>query len=418
MNPLTTLADLTISEDGAMTDDQADNPVKILIIDDDKLVRLSLSDYLCDSGYDVETAEDGNSGLTKFDSWQPDLIICDIRMPNMDGLSLLRVLAQRKVSTPFIFLSGAGGVSEVVEALRYGASDYLIKPIIDMEVLDIAVQRCLEQANLRRENERYKAELEQANREMRQYVRALESDQQAGRHVQMKILPETPYQVGDYSFSHAILPSLYLSGDFVDYCTITQSGKDSVVFILGDVSGHGSASAFVTVMLKNLIARMRSDFGKGLSVKLLSPVDVLATINNELLESKMDKHVTMLVGVIDTQENTLCYSIAGHLPLPILTSGGDARYLEGKGMPVGLFPKAKYEQQTISLPDKFSLFLYSDGILELLKAKTLQEKEQQLIKFCHFDGVGVTAEEAVERFRIANIEELPDDVALLRVSKL
>jgi len=401
-----------------MNDDQGNKSVKILIIDDDKLVRLSLSDYLSDNGYDVDTADDGLTGLARFEHWQPDLIICDLRMPQMDGLSLLRELAARKVSTPLIFLSGAGSVSDVVEALRFGAADYLIKPIIEMEVLEHAVQRCLEQANLRQQNERYKLELERANRDMREYVRVLEGDQQAGRHVQMKILPETPYNVGDYSFSHAILPSLYLSGDFVDYCTITQSGKDYVVFILGDVSGHGSASAFVTVMLKNLIAHMRSDFGKGLSAKLSSPIDVLTTINNELLESKMDKHVTMLVGVIDTVENTLCYSVAGHLPLPILTSAGEAHYLQGKGMPVGLFANAHYEQQTISLPESFSLFLYSDGILELLKATSIQEKEQQLLKFCQFDGVGVTAEEAVERFRIANIEELPDDVALLRVSKL
>lgn len=401
-----------------MTDGQAEIQTKILIIDDDKLVRLSLSDYLSDNGYQVSVAEDGQKGLAVYESFKPDLIICDLRMPGMDGLTLLRQLSEHKVRTPLIFLSGAGSVSDVVEALRYGAADYLIKPIIDMGVLDHAIQRCLEQANLRAENERYKTKLENTNRDMLEYVRVLENDQQAGRHVQMKILPESPYKVGNYTFSHAILPSLYLSGDFVDYCTITQSGREDVVFLLGDVSGHGSASAFVTVMLKNLVAHMRSEFGKGISARLASPVDVLHSINRELLDSKVDKHVTMIVGVINTRDNSLCYSIAGHLPLPLLTCNGETHYLQGTGMPVGLFEDANYQQQTISLPDKFSLFLYSDGILELLKAKSIQEKEQQLLKFCHFDGVGVTAQDAVERFRIAKIEELPDDVALLRVSKL
>lgn len=401
-----------------MSDDQiTQHEINILVIDDDALVRQSVADYLSDNGYEVHVANDGRMGLALFEKVQPDLIICDLRMPEMDGLSLLRVLAERKVVTPLIFLSGAGSVADVVEALRFGAADYLIKPILDMQVLDHAIQRCLEQANLRRENERYRLELEQANRELREYLRALETDQQAGRHVQMKILPQTPYQVGDYAFSHAILPSLYLSGDFVDYCTVTRDGKDYAVFFLGDVSGHGAASAFVTVMLKNVVARLRSDFGKGLSDLLLSPVDTLNHMNTELLETATGKHVTMVVGVLDVSNNSLCYSVAGHLPLPVLSTGDEAYYLEGKGMPVGLFNKPHYEQQTVTLPDSFSIYLYSDGILELLKAQSVPEKEQQLLKFSRMEGVGVTADDVIERFKIAKIEDLPDDVALLRVTR-
>lgn len=401
-----------------MDDDQiTQHEINILIIDDDALVRQSVADYLSDSGYEVHVASDGRSGLNLYDKVSPDLIICDLRMPEMDGLSVLRTLSERKVSTPLIFLSGAGSVSDVVEALRFGAADYLIKPIIDMEVLDLAVQRCLEQANLRKENERYRQELEQANREMREYLRALETDQQAGRHVQMKILPTTPVEVGVYTFSHAILPSLYLSGDFVDYCTITRDERDYVVFFLGDVSGHGAASAFVTVMLKNLVARLRSDFGKGQSDLLLSPVDTLHHMNSELLQTATGKHVTMVVGLLDLTANSLCYSVAGHLPLPVLSTGDEAHYLEGKGMPVGLFNNPHYEQQCVDLPDQFSIYLYSDGILELLKAQSVPEKEQQLLKFSRMEGVGVTADDVIERFKIAKIEDLPDDVALLRVTR-
>jgi serine phosphatase RsbU (regulator of sigma subunit) len=243
-------------------------------------------------------------------------------------------------------------------------------------------------------------------------------DQQAGRHVQMKILPKTPFKAADYTFSHAILPSLYLSGDFVDYCTISRDKRDYVVFFLGDVSGHGAASAFVTVMLKNLVARLRSDFGRGESDLLLSPVDTLKHMNSELLETATGKHVTMVMGIIDLQQNSLCYSVAGHLPLPVLSTQSDSYYLEGKGMPVGLFNDPQYQANTVDLPETFSIYLYSDGILELLKAQSVQEKEQQLLKFCRMDGVGVTAEDVIERFKIAKIEELPDDVALLRVTRL
>jgi sigma-B regulation protein RsbU (phosphoserine phosphatase) len=82
-------------------------------------------------------------------------------------------------------------------------------------------------------------------------------DQQAGRQVQMRMLPNSPLVIGDYLCSHTIIPSLYLSGDFTDYFTVDDH---YLVFFMADVSGHGSSSAFATVLLKNLFARKRSDY--------------------------------------------------------------------------------------------------------------------------------------------------------------
>lgn len=384
----------------------------LLVIDDEPFVRDSLTAYLEDSGYRVYEAADGREGLELFNQLQPDLVLLDLKMPNMDGLTLLKELGQHPSDTPVIVISGAGVMSDVVQALRYGASDYLIKPIADMEVLEHAIARCLEQGKLRRENLRYRQQLEEANRELRASLSALQQDQQAGRHVQMKMLPPTPKRFGSYRFSHRIVPSLYLSGDFVDYFLV---GKDYVVFFIADVSGHGASSAFVTVLLKNLFARKRSDYLHRDDPAILSPAAMLDRANRELMATDIGKHVTLCVGVLDTRGNTLLYSVAGHLPAPILAGGGQARYLEGKNPPVGLFEDAEYSAELLQLPDEFVLTLFSDGILEVLQETGLEAKERHLL------GALKRGRRTIKRvFAVLGLEELqdiPDDIAVLLVSR-
>ena len=143
-----------------------------------------------------------------------------------------------------------------MEALRKGATDYLIKPIQNIDFLTHAVNRALVSRDLRRENEQYKHDLERANLELRDYVRILECDQQAARQVQRNLLPATPAKVAGVTLEHKVIPSLYLSGDFVDYGGVQNR---YVAFYLTDVSGHGASSAFVTIWLKPLVRRLFKD---------------------------------------------------------------------------------------------------------------------------------------------------------------
>lgn len=113
----------------------------LLIIDDDEVVRESLAAYLEDSNFKVLQALNGLQGLQIFESEQPDLVICDLRMPQIDGLELIRRIRQTASETPIIVLSGAGVMSDAVEALRLGAADYLIKPLEDLAVLEHSVRR-------------------------------------------------------------------------------------------------------------------------------------------------------------------------------------------------------------------------------------------------------------------------------------
>lgn len=114
---------------------------KLLIIDDDDVVRASLAAYLEDSGFSVLQASNGLQGIQMFEQENPDLVVCDLRMPQMGGLELIRQVTAIAPQTPVIVVSGAGVMSDAVEALRLGAADYLIKPLEDLAVLEHSVRR-------------------------------------------------------------------------------------------------------------------------------------------------------------------------------------------------------------------------------------------------------------------------------------
>ncbi len=384
----------------------------LLIIDDDDVVRASLAAYLDDSGFRVLQAPNGPKGLELFDSERPDLVICDLRMPQMDGLELIRLISERQNDLPVIVVSGAGVMNDAVEALRLGAADYLIKPLEDLAMLEHSVRRALDRSRLRLENRRYREQLETANRDLQASLHLLQEDQDAGRQVQMNMLPVTPWTTDDFQFAHQIIPSLYLSGDFVDYFRVDEH---RIGFYLADVSGHGASSAFVTVLLKFMTTRLLYESRRGGTLREFKPSEVLDHINRGLINCKLGKHVTMLGGVIDQERNVLHYSIGGHLPMPVLYDGESARYLEGRGLPVGLFVDATYDDFEMVLPERFSLTLLSDGILDLLPGDTLKDKESALPELVA--GAGGTLDGLRGAFGLAALHDMPDDIALLVLSR-
>ncbi len=384
----------------------------LLIIDDDDVVRASLAAYLDDSGFRVLQAANGPQGMEIFESEQPDLVICDLRMPQMDGLELIRLISERQLDLPVIVVSGAGVMSDAVEALRLGAADYLIKPLEDLAMLEHAVHRALDRSRLRLENRRYREQLETANRDLQASLHLLQEDQDAGRQVQMNMLPVTPWSVDDFDFAHQIIPSLYLSGDFVDYFRVDDR---RIGFYLADVSGHGASSAFVTVLLKFMTTRLLYESRRGGTLREFKPSEVLDHINRGLINCKLGKHVTMLGGVIDQEHDVLHYSIGGHLPMPVLYTGDGALYLEGRGLPVGLFVEATYQNFELKLPETFSLTLLSDGILDLLPGETLKEKESALPGLV--TDAGGTLDGLRRVLGLADLADMPDDIALLVLSR-
>ena len=120
---------------------------KILLIDDEKSIRRSLREILEFEKYQVEEAEDGLIGLAKITSEQFDVVLCDVKMPKLDGLELLQKLSAEGNETPLIMMSGHGNIETAVDAVKKGAYDFLTKPV-DLNRLLVTLRNALDKQHL------------------------------------------------------------------------------------------------------------------------------------------------------------------------------------------------------------------------------------------------------------------------------
>lgn len=123
---------------------------QILIIDDERSIRNVLKDILTNEGFKVEEAADGEEGIKKFSSTSFDLVLCDIKMPKLDGLEFLDAVMQTNSEVPVIMISGHGNIETAVDAVKKGAFDYIAKPP-DLNRLLITIRNALDKNNLVKE---------------------------------------------------------------------------------------------------------------------------------------------------------------------------------------------------------------------------------------------------------------------------
>jgi DNA-binding NtrC family response regulator len=132
---------------------------RLLIAEDEANLRLVLQKELQRLGYRVHVAPDGEAALRKLEESNVDVLLCDINMPRMDGMELLRRVHERPNPPEVIMLTGQGTIETAVEAMRTGAYDYLTKPYSITE-LDVRVRQAAEKRNLRVDNQRLRAQIE------------------------------------------------------------------------------------------------------------------------------------------------------------------------------------------------------------------------------------------------------------------
>jgi len=135
--------------------------VKILIVDDEEMVRLNMRAALEDLGFTVVEAANGCEALELFERESPELVLTDLRMPEMDGLTLIKKLHEKYPDTPVIVISGTGSIRSAMEAVHCGAWDFIEKPIADQGYLEMVISRTLERSRLMLENRRYHDHLEE-----------------------------------------------------------------------------------------------------------------------------------------------------------------------------------------------------------------------------------------------------------------
>ncbi|HEX8181804.1 MAG TPA: response regulator [Pyrinomonadaceae bacterium] len=144
-------------------------PARLLVVDDEESVALTVGEVLRQEGYEVETASSGNEAVGFLNNAEFDLVLTDLHMEGGDGLSVLTEVRRRAPFTIAIVLTGFASVESAIAALRHGAYDYLIKPCI-IDDLKMTVRRGVDHRRLILAEQRARAHLEELNRELEQRV--------------------------------------------------------------------------------------------------------------------------------------------------------------------------------------------------------------------------------------------------------
>lgn len=133
--------------------------MKILIVDDEKNICLSLTQILQDEGYEVESASNGKSGLALFEESDPDAVLLDVKMPDMNGIDVLSKIKKLQPAVPVVMISGNSSISDAVKAIKQGAFDFLEKPL-SLPKVKLTIAKAIEFSRLTREIDRLREEFE------------------------------------------------------------------------------------------------------------------------------------------------------------------------------------------------------------------------------------------------------------------
>jgi sigma-B regulation protein RsbU (phosphoserine phosphatase) len=325
---------------------------KILIIDDDPTIRMTLQRFLKSQGYDVIVAKDGQEGLEKIKEMHPSLIICDWMMPVIDGLEVCRqVKSNLELSNIyFILLTARDQETDLVRGLDMGADDFLSKPPRINE-LRARVRAGLRLYQATQEIQRQKQLIEQELMQASVYVRSL--------------LPDP--MTGDISIQSSFLPSTQLGGDSFDYFWLDN---DHLAVYLLDVSGHGVGSALLSVSVLNLIRSRSLHHNQTYSqnTNFYSPCEVLNDLNMTFQMSRHNEmYFTIWYGVYRLSDRRLTYASGGHPPAVLISNEEipKIKLLKTAGLPIGLMPDVGYQEQSCYLDTNCRLYLFSDGVYEI-----------------------------------------------------
>jgi len=335
-----------------------------------------------------------------------DFALAFVDMENGVSADKLDRIAYKLSPKPTIAIVREGSAESMLVAMRNGADSVFTQD--EMAESPAQLVYCTERQLMRSARI---DEVDYLRDSLSKSLEELKADQVAAREIQERLLPKRLVDIEQLHIEYSMQASLVLSGDFLDILKL-RNGR--VLFYLADVSGHGASSALVTVLLKNITNRVMRSYKKDRSTTPENPDALLQLFNRELLLTSLGKHLTIFVGLIDQNTSVLDYAIGGHHPMPVLVENGAARSLEGRGMPIGLFEAPSFERHQVSLAEHFQLFLFSDGILEVLGGDNLSEKEQNLRTLC--EQAGQTPNAILDTV-VADAELQPDDVAVMMVAR-
>lgn len=367
----------------------------ILVIDDDTDILALLEMSLTSDGFKVITASDGLSGIKNAQTSQPDLILLDVMMPQMDGLEVIKRLKDDNETRaiPVLWLTAKTQTEDKLRGLEIGGDDYITKPF-DLREVTARINAVLGRTRpVKYINPLINAMGDSFSEEG---VAELGSHLQAAAEIQMKLLPEKPPTYEGFDIATLFRSSTSVSGDFYDFIPLTET---QIGVVLGDVKGHGIPAALLMVMIQTA-SRLLSD-------QAHSPATVLKRINTLLFNNTdLEQFATIVYGILELDTGRFTYSNGGHCP-PIHfianTENTDhnkktdkVELLETGGMLIGAFDIATFSSDTCQLTPGDILLLYTDGVTETEGQIPNEFYGEERLIDCFSKNTGLSAEALCE----------------------
>ena len=282
---------------------------RFMLVDDDPVFRQHLIHFLTHYDGTVIEAQNGQYALDKLAHYQPDIILCDLNMPQMGGIELVTILRAHGNQTPVIVISGSERFADVAEALRAGATDYLLKPLDDLYVLHSTINDVLQA----RKNHALEVE------ELGEYFQQLQAEPEGALQLIRALLPPAQQTISHARVRYRQLGSSTQAGLVFDLAPMHSHRFGFYVFDMGAAGRHGPIAA---LLLRTLFNGFLSQPDKINYV--LTHQDILRKIYQTFRQAGLTLNPRLLIGSYDSEQRQLQISVAG-LSAEIETSAGIQR---------------------------------------------------------------------------------------------
>lgn len=274
--------------------------VHVAVIEDDVVLQSMLNEYLSQHGYDVCCAAAGQQGLELCETHCPDVVLCDLNLPDINGLEVIEKLLTVCAHLPVIVISASENMSDIREAVRLGAWDYLIKPLQSLDVLDSAIGHCLERHELESSFLHDICELDA-------HIDVIYQDERVAGRLAEELLPRSSLTVGMYHFNCVTEPS-GAAPVWIDYRTL---GNGKVWVVMASAQNAIQQNLVPLLVLKALMDPVLRQYLSGEDNTLVTPGALLEHLNIELCHSQVRTAFDILTGILDTETGQWRWAQAG-----------------------------------------------------------------------------------------------------------
>lgn len=341
--------------------------VKILSVDDELDLEVLLTQYfrrqIRKGEYEFAFAHNGLEALQKLlETPDFDIILSDINMPEMDGLTLLaKVNELENPAMKCIMVSAYGDMDNIRSAMNKGAFDFATKPI-DLDDLSRTIEKAIEQVRYIRESQQEHNQLE-----------SIKNDLAIAGEIQQTILPRSfppfPELTEVVDIYASMTPAKDVGGDFYDFFQIDD---ERIGLVIADVSGKGVPASLFMAVSRTLL--------RATALRGVSSAECLTYANKLLCKESLDSmFVTVFYGIYHYKTGMMDYTNAGHNPPYLLRGGRTVECLPvASNFVVGVFDDIEFESNTLTFGIGDTLLLYTDGVTEAFNDKREQFSESNL----------------------------------------